>query len=478
MQRCKTLHHVLTALTLFFCLRAPAHAKDATHHWAFTQTPTGTVTFATTNAVGQTSSGSYPISASMPYNNIAAGGTGCSQVQMSETVSLSILCQWVDGTGALANDPPTNPSFLLTFTSAYNGSAAVITGSADDGLGDPSIVEPNGGSSQGKHLIQKNNPGNSFTLNYTLTNTIDALDTTAPYNAVGSVGWGANIVVDDRRINISASIDPTYHRGGPNQPVMNLADSDGNTTSDSWNADGALLAIGYTGVPFGSWPANSTYQWTETTEGQSANGTFGAGVNPDDLNVNYLTTPAPGSADTITIQAQSSDGAQAQNVYTLRFHNKYEDWVQLTKVHHPISSKTNPPGSTDWTEWKEWSNPNTPNMTVTVSFTLTYQETMQGSIGSELVTQLGDPAGYLSFKSNENITSTKQVTETATENTTMSVPIGYTLYVDTAPIYDALTGTCSLWGNNGYQNDPTWSGTRVTTSNAAEQSYIKALQGN
>ena len=106
------------------------------------------------------------------------------------------------------------------------------------------------------------------------------------------------------------------------------------------------------------------------------------------------------------------------------------------------------------------------------TFNYSRQLTEQATLGGQVVTQLTDPAGFVSFQSNWSITSTTQITSSKSIADTIPVAPHTRVIYYCAPMYGEMQGTCSRWGVHGYEDESVWSATRVPNSNGWQEAAM------
>ncbi|MDE2125154.1 MAG: hypothetical protein KGJ62_01020 [Armatimonadetes bacterium] len=394
----------------------------------------------------------------LPNSDVQMGGSGYTNVKLVETIQVTPTLSWVNADGSPGVNPP-SPVYVAEHGYSFaSGIGATLAATADDGLSDTEVAQNPGELSEGIHLIQRQGGGGTITLPaITVTTTADVSDTGY---ALAEVSWSFSVYIDTRGVTISSTNDPTYHRvvvnGAPTR-VMDLRNADGSLDCNMVDSQDGFQYDNYFANPWGAWHTNSTYAWTESTNGDNADGTFGGGANPGGIDETYVDTTKGGEDQIILALVDPSDGAQCKNNYMMHFHDKYEDWVKTSQVDYPAPNPTNTnhPG---WTIVGESTNNTSLTQTYTVTISQSATMTESGTVGTEFVTQIGDPAAYLQFKINDSITCGSQITASLTQSISVSVEPYATVYVFTAPIYSDLYGTCSLWDAHGYNSDVAWSG--------------------
>ena len=499
------LYKVCASFSLLGLTLLPAPNPAYAGQWeavpSGTQTTTDTKNGATvTNTYPYTDGGHGP--RPLPYYLSTIGGnapTSNFPMPASEdtTTNVTITLTWVPDPGmTLATDPPpTAPVILNEFQyAAWNATASLNYGASTTGLsiGDSTSSDGYGdaqtfdiynpasfwGYSSGNHLIQVDGSSGTITLTPGMMHMYAMMDCSGLPPQEGSPSATAatyleiSIAPDNRAVTISSSLGQTHHRlaGSPTTSVANVPGSDGTINADTLTPDNNGIAnlITYTANYTGNWGASSSYKWFSSMIQDGEAGSFSSGTTLD-TEYSYFNPPAsPGQTEHVYVHlTDSSDGANATANYYLKFHAKYEDWAEHTsqRVTHPatyVQGGTN----AEYTFIGEYDNDTAVDQKPAQSLEWSTQKTESGTIGSSVVSQATDPAGYIQFSANEAITSSTQKTITYKLDPGVTVPAHTGIRVYVGPVSTDLFGTCSVWDEHGYvgSGDTNWFGTQVPGS--------------
>jgi hypothetical protein len=287
-----------------------------------------------------------------------------------------------------------------------------------------------------------------------------------------SVSVHLNVSVDTRNVTISSNIDTTHRRvaGSPATSAANVPGPDGTVNADTIapDNDGIANTITYTANYVGNWAASSSYKWFSSMLQDGEGGSFDPG-DALDTEYSYFNPPAsPGQKEHVYIHlTDGADGANATANYYLKFHNKYEDWAEdaSKRVTHPASYVQGGTNA-DYNFIGAYYNDTSTDQKPAQSLEWSTQKTESGTIGSSVVSQATDPAGYIQFSANESITSSTQKTITYKLDPGVTVPAHTGIRVYVGPVSTDLFGMCSVWDQHGYvgSGDTNWYGTQVPGS--------------
>jgi len=350
----------------------------------------------------------------------------------------------------------------LVITSYADAAGAPFGPPADDGFGDPG--NGNGENcSAGMHLVKVANPDHKATVK-TRPYSLSAICGSSGYTTW--VTFQASIDTSDtpRDVTITSSIDPTYHRetdsSGKPSKKENTPDAAGTVKADSvnlWDTQPEPM-ITYFGHPTGSWDPGSSYHWYSAVTGYFDAGTFA----PPSFFVDGYPPSITGQEHVNLNCTDLSDGANASANYYVTFHPKYSDWYRdpSKTVDHPLPLVSNGVvnGSGDWT-YMFFIDNNSPNpITQNLKQDVTVKKTMQGTIGG----QASGPVEAATLQANESITIGHETSKTFSVDTAFTGHAYTRTEFYEGQSWEERTGTCSVYGINGYQNDATWNGVYVS----------------
>ena len=391
----------------------------------------------------------------------------------------------------------------VTFTITWTGSGAapdhvdiktaksvqvgryLVYGSGGSGYGD-SLGDPGGNDQNVENgvfnttqsharVIRLPVSSGQATFNALLDITIFSPTTThlPDYSDSVSVVCHDKVTIDNREVNISSSLDPTYYRGtdsnGNPVPVLNARQPDGTMYGDTLKPSSQFpynsFPVTYSAAPSGSWSQNSQYHWYSSLTGDVDSGAF----NPNSIypfGTTYMNPPVVGGqTDHIYIHLiDSGDGSDATNNYYMKFHKEYEDWVRTSLLEHPLPFYQSPYPSEDWqVRLTTIDNPSGQSQTVMIGHSMTVQHQMSGTIGGQ---QTLDAEGIGAFQMNEGITVGETVSYTFSETfECTAAPYTNTTFYG-GIMWEERQGTCSVWGGHGYMGDTTWDGIYVQPTDA------------
>jgi hypothetical protein len=357
---------VLTVVTALFAIPAsPAQAQygggpPPGGHWRITYQREGRIDIAWTDAGGNPGSGGTTLNLeTVPeVRGNASKGAGRS-VTISETITATAMLQWVDNYGNPTAVGAPRDVRIKVYSNAGAGAQGddypegTGTATANNGQGDQAVTTdyPHGQSanSSGKHLILRN--GSSGYIEVTVTMTAEGR-ATGRYSSGAQVFYEFNVALDPRGVAVSSDIDPTYRRAIINSPSgqtverrANVPENDGSMFGDTvapvhytLPTPGAMQYVTYFGNPVGPWYDPSRFAWTSNLTGaQYGDWFYMPWQAPWNFVVGYGNAPAsPGASDTVRLKlTDGSDGAIAENTYTMKFHAGYEDWYTTYRKDHP-----------------------------------------------------------------------------------------------------------------------------------------------
>ena len=298
------------------------------------------------------------------------------------------------------------------------------------------------------------------------------------YSALLSASVGFSVEIVNKGILISSNRDTTYGRGienGVPVAVPNFPDEDGVTRADTkGNDDPSFIEnpsqiISYQGNSYGSWGANSTYEW-QWTSGQiweysdPPSGTWsldwwGHGIPA--LILEY-TSPSHGMPDTVEnvhLKAvDPGDQVSCENDYYLHFHYEYEDFVRLHDEFGPAMPAAGSEFNGIPAGWHEAA-------TSQEGIDFEFNHEVSVEIGGEASVELG--SGGEAFKKILALKGGFRVSKKNTVKCTVKArygtpPTGEIWHAFWAASYEKADGTCSVWGDAGYMADASWSANEVT----------------
>ncbi|HET6386806.1 MAG TPA: hypothetical protein VFJ58_25725 [Armatimonadota bacterium] len=454
-------------LVILAAASPPAHAA----HWdgptyqadgAVTGTFYDPYASPTTQPINQTWVDNYGTLYSESYEGMINSPGGPTIAQTAGTIQITFT--WVADYGDPSPLPkPTEQEshvYILLSGSAFaegnNGIAA------DDGLGDAAVnsdSQPPEATSSGSHLIQADGSSGVINLSYSLSASAGAVYTSA-YPSACRVDVGLTAALDPRSVIISSSVDPTYRRdtsSGTPARVVNSRAPDGTLNGDTLiPLDDVVSEITYSAPTTGTWGDNSSFNWYASLYQSAYDGAFSPGSVPPFVLDYFPEAPYANPSfywkhpDHVFIDLIDSNyGASAHNNYYMNFHEPYEDWVETSTVVHPIPITQS---MDDWTFLQPAENPNADPMQVSVSSGESHTESVSATFGIEASLGVEDAA----IKANVGKTVGDSVTETFQTTFTFTIPAHTIYYIYWAPSWETDSGTCSVWGINGYQGDGSW----------------------
>ncbi len=385
----------------------------------------------------------------------------------------------------------------VTFTITWTGSGAapdhvdiktaksvqvgryLVYGSGGSGYGD-SLGDPGGNDQNVENgvfnttqsharVIRLPVSNGQATFNALLDITIFSPTTThlPDYSDSVSVVCHDKVTIDNREVNISSSLDPTYYRGtdsnGNPVPVQNIRQPDGTMYGDTVEppAGGIIqqgFSVDYQATPGGSWSQNSQYGWTSSLTGAADSGTF----NPDSINdlvpIYFNPPAADGTSDHIYIHLfDAADGTDATNNYYMRFHAPVpqNEWVQTNHLIHPLPTGGVPYPITNPGEW-HIVGPYNNRTSVTDSVTYTESTNVSASITGSIAAVL--PAGEEAdaFLANMGITLGLTSSSGSSQSYTAQIPPYSAVDIEWGPGIDEYDGNCGVYGDHGFMGVYDW----------------------
>ena len=169
--------------------------------------------------------------------------------------------------------------------------------------------------------------------------------TNGPTNAssIASVSGTAAIDSKNKEVNIIPTMGTTYHKGVAGLPQANVPDSNGTVTDDTIAPPYSTpRVIQPNGMALGSWSADSGYVWSQrlsssifaaVPDSRTLSGVIGSGGAIPAFVVQYYRygeMSNPIQSYIHLVARDSGDGATAAADYNVKFHNEYENKIQLT----------------------------------------------------------------------------------------------------------------------------------------------------
>ncbi len=456
--------HVLIVLAVVLALM-PCGALAQAGHWSITySTPTGSLDWCLNNGSVQHSS--------LPLHHKRIGWQSSTRTAwIQETATQTATLSWVDDQGNPAPNPPPFVSVKIWAHAKWDGAGDIYRGDADDGQGDPKVTKHDRGNgravSEGIHLRRYDASRGIVRITNTCTQKGEISST---HSGGVEVEWDFQVAVDNRFVQISADVDPTYYRNIQNDSpvrVMHTPAADGTMWGDTVapfpiTATGLTdaldtIAITYAGLPSGNWGPSCAYHWYSNLTDYWGAGTWSPPNPFPTLMVLYRNPPAqPTAQDHIHLRlTDPADGATATANYYMRFHAKYEDWLQTAHVVHPLDYSE---ARGDWVYLMTLPNPTSAPLSSTLTNSVTITKTMSGTIGGEA----SGPWEALTLKLAASITVGEQVSATVSQSTTFTAAPYTKILCLGAITWDERSGTCSKWDASGYVADVPWTGVFVS----------------
>jgi hypothetical protein len=452
---------VLVVLAVVLALM-PCGALAQTGHWSITySTPTGSLDWCLNNGSVQHSS--------LPLHHKRVGWQSSTRTAwIQETATQTATLSWVDDQGNPAPNPPPFVSVKIRAHAKWDGAGDIYRGDADDGQGDPKDTKHDRGNgravSEGIHLRRYDASRGIVRITNTCT---QKGEISSAHSGGVEVEWDFSVAVDNRFVQISPSVGPTYYRvirNGLPVRVAHTPAADGTMWGDTVAPfpDTETIAISYGGVPSLGWGPSCTYHWYSNRTDYRDAGTWSSRNPFPTLRVRYRNAPAqPGVRDHIHLRlTDHADGATATANYYMRFHAKYEDWQTNEIISHPMPlDQCVPDQHGNCADWNlclmvESDTPEPVRVTRAIAWTGTI--TMSGTVGGKRP----GPWEILTLSANAGISVGKRVSAGGEPTWTITVLPWTTVGLYAAQLWDELHGTCSKWGAAGYEGDVDWSGVR------------------